>query len=330
MDPISVQCGNNDCRIAEDGKCVEGLARDVCPNFGKTPVAAEPSEEEAQQPAAWELSGAERLSQREAVAVLRRDAGRVVAIIGPHDAGKTSLIAGFYDLFQDGPIDQAHFSGSQTLHAFEMACHDTRAASERTVPHINRTPLGDAEFFHLGIDAEATGTRVALLIGDRAGEDYRAAANDVRAVEEFFEVKRADTLTFLVDSCRLLDSVLRHQARNEVLRTAQAMVDGGATSTRQRVAVVLTKVDEVRGSEHEGRVLEDFAKIVSQLRAHFASKFAAIEPFETAASPKRNTVARGAGLPALLSYWLAEQPAVAYAAADAGRDDRVFRRLKAG
>lgn len=329
MEAITIQCSNKDCRIAEDGKCVEGLARDVCPNFGHEPAAVE-SDGEVDEPETWSLSAAERLSKKGAAAILRRDTGRVVAIIGPHDAGKTSLIAGLYDLFQDGPINDFQFSGSQTLHAFEISCHDARDASGRTVPHINRTPLGDAEFFHLGIDHMPNGIRVALLIGDRAGEDYLSAANNVQAVCEFFEVKRADTLTFLVDACRLLDPVSRHQARNEVLRTAQAMVDGGATSAKQRVAVVLTKVDEIRGSADEVRVMSDFYNVVAQLRTNFASKFSAIEPFETAALPKKTAAARGTGLSELLNYWLAEQNPFPYVAPNAMREERVFRRLKAG
>lgn len=308
---------------------MEGLAREVCPNFGQEPPASE-LDDESDEPDAWALSGAGRLSKQGAAAILRRDAGRVVAIIGPHDAGKTSLIAGFYDLFQDGPISDFQFSGSQTLHAFEMSCHDTRDASGRTLPHINRTPLGDAEFLHLSVDHSVTGARFALLIGDRAGEDYRSAANDVQAVGEFFEVKRADTLTFLVDACRLLDPVTRHQARIEVLRTAQAMVDGGATSPRQRVAVVLTKVDEVRGSVDEARVMIDFSSVIGQLRTNFGSKFAAIEPFETAAQPKKKAAPRGTGLSELLTYWLAEKEAVPYVAPNAMHEERVYRRLKAG
>lgn len=329
METTTIQCSNKDCRIAENGKCVEGLARDVCPNFGYEPAAVEP-DSEVDVPEAWSLSAAERLSEKEAASILRRDTSRVVAIIGPHDAGKTSLIAGLYDLFQDGPINDLQFSGSHTLHAFEMSCHDTRDASGRTVPHIDRTPLGDAEFFHLGIDHTSYGTRVALLIGDRAGEDYRSAANDVQAVSEFFEVKRADTLTFLVDACRLLDPVSRHQARNEVLRTAQAMVDGGATSTKQRVAIVLTKVDEVRGSADEVRVMSDFCTVVAQLRTNLSRRFSAIEQFETAALPKKAAAARGTGLSELLNYWLAEQDPIPYVAPGEMHEERVFRRLEAG
>jgi len=52
----------------------------------------------------------------------------VVAIIGPTDAGKTSLIASLYDLLQEGPVAGIGFARSLTLHAFEQACHDARAA----------------------------------------------------------------------------------------------------------------------------------------------------------------------------------------------------------
>lgn len=328
METSTFKCSNRDCRVSETGKCVEGLVTDACPNFGKEPLPLDSNQAPLAEQRFIELSPAIRLSLDKAATVLRREQGRVIAVVGPHDAGKTSLIAGLYDLFQQGPIDGSHFNGSETLHAFEMSCHDARAASERSVPHIDRTPLGEVEFFHIGVTQLSTGSRFAVLIGDRAGEDYRSAANDVQIVSTFHEVRRADTLTFLVDGHRLAQSVTRHQVRAELLRLIQALVDGGGTSPRQKIAVVLTKLDDVQAAEHSARALADFSADITKLRSIFSSQFALIESFQIAASPKNTTVARGTGLPSLLAFWLGAVPPTTPKEPRRTSDERVFRRLK--
>lgn len=321
------RCSNLDCRVSETGKCVEGLSTDSCPNFGKDPRPAE-SDDSPAAPRMITLSSAARLSLDGASAVLRRDEGRVIAVVGPHDAGKTSLIAGLYELFQRGPVEDSHFNGSETLHAFEMSCHDARAASERSVPHIDRTPLGEVEFFHVGVTQLAAGSRLALLIGDRAGEDYRSAADDVQIVSSFHEVRRADTLTFLVDGHRLVETITRHQVRAELLRLVQALVDGGGTSVNQQVAVVLTKLDDVQSSEHAERALADFAADVQKVRSVFSGRFSAIESFQVAASPKKPAVPRGTGVASLLKFWLEPKSLLNALPGRASVGSRVFRRLK--
>jgi hypothetical protein len=328
MDMSTVQCGNPDCRISETGKCVEGLSTDTCPNFGKPPASVDLTDAEDAETDVVVLSPATKLSLEEAAIILRREESRVLAIVGPFDAGKTSLIAGMYDLFQKGPIQENYFRGSETLHAFETSCHDSRAASERSIPDINRTPLGEVEFFQIGVTQQECALRVSLLIGDRAGEDYRSATNDVQIVSSFHEVQRADTLTFLVDGNRLAQSVTRHQVQAELLRLVQALVDGGGTSPCQRVAIVLTKLDDIRASENSERAIADFEASVAKIRGIFAERFVTIEPFRVAASPKNALVTRGAGLAELLNFWLLPKELAITNEFSTDSSERVYGRLK--
>lgn len=323
-----VQCSNPDCRVADTNKCVEGLSTSECQNFGKEPLLIDSDDSDSPDADVVALTPASRLSLDQAALVLRRDEGRVIAIVGPHDAGKTSLIAGLYDQLQVGPIASSYFNGSQTLHALEMSCHDARAASERNVPHINRTPLGEVEFFHIGLTDMPSGERITLLIGDRAGEDYKSAADDVQIVASFDEIQRADTLTFLVDGQRLTQNVTRHQVRSELLRVVQALVDGGGTSLRQRVAVVLTKLDEVRTSPNADRALSDFASDVSKLCQLFGSRFSSIVPFHVAASPKHVAVPRGEGLRELLQHWILPTSIAEGDFPQQAAQERVYRRMR--
>lgn len=324
-----IQCSNPDCKIAETGKCVEGHEVSVCANYGKPLQAAEAVADESEAPDLHviELPGADKLTVAAASHVLRRDRSRVIAIVGPHDAGKTSLIASLYDSFQAGPIKDVHFRGSQTLHAFEIACHDARAASERGTPHINRTPLGEVQFYHLAVMRMPASEAISLVLADRAGEEYRGATDDVSLAADFVEVQRACTIALLVDGARLTNNLSRHNVRAEITLLIQALRDGEALTKTQRLAVVLTKLDEVNASTYKDRALRDLDAEVSGLRRLFGKDFVSIEAFRIAASPKTDAARRGTGIPELLDFWLLEGTRTPDKLSALPEPSRVFDRL---
>lgn len=297
-------CANPDCRIGETGKCVEGLETDKCPHFGRAPVEAEGDGANAAETASLALPGSDTLDAEAAACHLRAGDSRVIAIIGPSESGKTSLIASLYDLFQGGTVAGVDFAGSDCLHAFEHTCHDARAASRRNIPHINRTPRGEARYYQLSVAGGPAGAGLTLLLGDRAGEEYRGAADDIAIAANFVEVHRADTLAVLVDGERLLDSGARHNLRSEIVMMLQALVDGAAVRRGQRLALVLTKIDLVRSSPVAARVDGDFTGLATRLSELFSHVFDTIELFQIAASPKTDVIARGTGVPELFEFWL--------------------------
>lgn len=306
-DGAEVVCANADCRIADTGKCVEGLETSKCPHFGHIPSAlseVDAAREMSDAAKGVRLPGADTLTVAGAAKLLRTGDARIIAIIGPHDAGKTSLIASLYDLFQEGPVSGVEYARSLTLHAFEHTCHDARAASRRNVPHINRTPLGEVRFYHLDLGGGPAGDALALIMGDRAGEEYRSAADDASIVTDFPEVQRADSLTLLVDGKRLLDAGARHNLRSEITMILQALVDGGAVQGGQRLALVLTKMDLVQVSPNRVRAERDFSELLARLEQLFGHVFSVIQAFKIAASPKTDGLPRGTGVPELFAFWL--------------------------
>src|SRR4051794_12798519 len=119
MSDEAVICSNQDCRVSETGKCVEGLEPDVCPHYGETAEVEENVEEvEPEAPLGVALPNGAALTLVDAGVLLRRADSRLIALIGPRETGKTSLIAGLYDLFQLGEVDGVGFARSSTLHAF--------------------------------------------------------------------------------------------------------------------------------------------------------------------------------------------------------------------
>lgn len=303
-------CANPDCRVAKDGRCIEGFARRAdCPQFGKVQIMrVQDVGDSAPAPSPGvAMPVSTTLTVEETDCVLKAREARVIAITGPFDAGKTSLIAGLYDLFNLGHIGSVAFGRSYSLHAFEEAAHDSRAASRRESPVMNRTPRGEVRFYHLELFDTSTGAAPSVLLGDRAGEEYLETRSNTDLARTFPELPRADVLTVLVDGERLLDAGQRHNVRSEVRQTIQAFVEADVVRGTQCLAVVLTKLDALRKFEDGGsKAMQDFATLVQRLRTAFGAKFAAIESFAIAAQPKTDGAKQGEGLEQLLAYWMAE------------------------
>jgi hypothetical protein len=326
-DQPEILCSNPVCRIAETGKCVEGLEPTKCPHFGRAPEPLPSKEQGSPEALGVRLPSAELLAIADAATVLHRSSTRVIATIGPTGAGKTSLIAGVYDLFQTGSVAGAEFAGSVTLHAFERVCHDARVASQLNEPHTERTGHGQVGFYHLALSGAVVGGALALLLGDRAGEEYHSAADEASISASFPEIVRADALTMLVDGARLLDIGARHNVRSEIEMMLQAFLDGDAIQQRPRLALVLTKLDEIESSPHHARALSDFTALFEGVRHHFGHAFETIESFPIAACPKSTVLPRGHGVSALLTFWSSPRAPISGQIRALARPSRAIARL---
>lgn len=297
-----VQCANPACKVRIDGRCVEGLEKNKCPHFGK-PLAAPPSTDTAEaERLGIVLPSGDLLDQEEASRVLRRGASRVIAVVAPKDAGKTTLIASVFELFLRGPIGPLGFAGSRTMYAFERACHPSRGVSRNARPKTERTILTTVKFYHAALRRPGEDV-LDLVVADRNGEDYGSAADETGGVREFVEILRADTITFLVDGRQLADPVTRNTVGPEMLAIVQALVDGGGIEGRPRAALVLTKLDEIERSADKERAKRDFAKIDAKFRELHSGSFGEIRSFEVAACPSDTSFPLGHGVADLLTYW---------------------------
>jgi len=309
MASSTIGCKNNDCNVAVDGKCVEGYQLDECPHVER--ISVDDIEEVMEAPAPQEqaavlnLALGDALDRAEASALQCRRLSRAIGIIGPNDSGKTSLLASVYDLLQGGPVSGVGFAGSSTLIGFEKICHDARAASRRIEPHTERTSAGaDATFFHLDLREDGTEV-ISLFFGDRSGEDYLAAADDLSRAGEFFELRRADVVTLLVNGEHLVSTEHRHEAKAVTPQIVDALVEAGAFRPGCRLAIVLTKEDSVRSSANCDRAHREFDEMVDAIAASHSGYIGDIERFIVAASPRDSkSVKRGEGVDRLLLYWL--------------------------
>ena len=332
MADTEVICANRECRIAQDGKCLEGYDDlSECPYHGREPEERDDEDEVDDNAVADAFDGlhlpdALPLGSSRADRVLSILPSRMIGIIGVHDSGKTSVIAGVFDLFQMGPIKDISFAGSSTLHGLELICHDARVASERDEPHSERTKRGEVKFYHL--DVRRDEILQSLLIADRSGEEYEEVADLAANATAMFELRRADVITVLVDGRRLTSPADRADVMGAIPLIIQGMVENGAFERKPNLAVVLTKNDDVVASPRKERVEQDFQSIVEGIRETFADDFGEFSSFVTSASPKDVNIERGDGLAAVLDFWLKPPPEprgvrLRY------RSGRVFDRLTA-
>lgn len=327
-------CANEACNLATDGKCVEGYEIAECPHVGQISIddVAEPDETETLPPPpvlTLALASGEALQRWDASKLQGRRLSRSIGLIGPHDSGKTSLIAGIYDLLQEGPISGISFAGSWSLIGFERICHLARAASKRIEPHTPRTSVGaDATFFHLDLNHGDAGI-VSLFVGDRSGEDYLGANDAIALADEFFELRRANCITLLVNGSHLVDQTLRHEVKTVTPQIIDALVEAGAIRAGSRMAVVLTKKDTVLASPQAERVTQDFEGVVAAICQSHGGHLGEVKPFVVAASPKDcDNVKRGDGLGELLHFWLqASTPHPALAPVPPVQFERMIDRL---
>jgi hypothetical protein len=302
---LDVSCANPQCRIADTGKCIEGLDLTKCPHFGKATLQADASTEQA----AVVLPSAERLKIERAVRLMGSAQVDVFPIVGAPDAGKTSLVASIFDLFQQGPARNLQFRRSSSLFGFEQACHHSRIASQKGTPAAERTPIGDFGFYHLGVWDETSGQANDLLIGDRSGEEYKSVADNPSTAGVLVEIKRADVITVLIDGARLISLESRHNARSMPQMILQGLIDGGVLGD-QPLALVLTKLDEIQVSDNSERVQKDFDALVETVKRLFGTQFRDVVSFRIAASPISDVLPRGYGVLELLNYWINHPRAV--------------------
>jgi hypothetical protein len=183
-------------------------------------------------------------------------------------------------------------------------------------------------FYHLELNASGEVPPVSVLLGDRAGEEYRDAGNDISVVSGFTEIARADSLTILVDGARLADVGARHNHRSEILGILQGLHDADALQRGLQLALVLTKLDVVEACADPARVERDFTSLVADVSRLFGAVLGGVQSFRVAASPKTDRTVRGTGISDVVTFWLtSKNPPIVSAFVPTKPSTRVFAQL---
>lgn len=320
MDAESSPCTNPVCKFETDGNCVEGVA-DNCP-FRRGRRLIEPDSEtpaddfdygqNADEADPFELHSGARLRLVDARPILQTARSNLICIVGPSRSGKSSLIAGLYELFLNGQQPNMLFRSSKTLLEYERMCHRLRESSGQTTPDMERTKLASGlGLYH--IEVMANDGRVNLLLADRPGEDFLKASASLNEIASLEEIERCAVLTLLVDGAALLADATKQLPQTNAISVLEAMTQAGKLQHKPRLSVILTKVDLASDDAERESVAKRFNRIIEVIARRFGMHFSDVKAYQVAATPFDDEIySAGYGLAELLDDWIDPTP-VTYA-----------------
>jgi double-GTPase-like protein len=274
------------------------------------------------------------LSLSETSDLARTTATTLVTLVGPPDAGKSTLLTTIHDCLRQSRFQALTFSGSRTLVAFEELCHLSRIASELNEPDTERTKFSEEEFFyHLTVNrAGEQSLPRSLFVMDVAGEgfdDLRKAHENCLAITS---LKRTEFLTLMFDGDKLrtlkaIEGDKRHFAKERYIAIEDAINflkcvwDSGAVKSECKLQLIVTKVDKLQDVPAKKAIAEMQATLQRRLETRFPNR----SFLEVAARPKNGGNTRTAhGVEALLQTWLvtSDNPPIESAAPMVVRGER--------
>ncbi len=230
---------------APNVQCNLGFKLNECPYWSES-NAAEESDQRASPvdvPMPWEGAalGVDDLSF-----VTARSAPRVFGVIGPHDAGKTTLLVAWYLLINRGMrLSDRLFAGSCSFGGWENLAHWLRwppGCGPSFPPHTSLHDKRQPGLLHLAFRT-GNGMLEDVLLTDAPGEwfarwavdRYDSAAEGARWTVQF-----ANAFILVID-CKALAGPKRGIARSQLYDIAQRLADEKAS---RPVVIVWAKSDE--------------------------------------------------------------------------------------
>ncbi|WP_437953351.1 hypothetical protein WME98_23735 [Sorangium sp. So ce296] len=327
-----------DCSLPEGGRCARAaefadpLAE--CPELARvdagtvtppSPVLLKPAMPavigaEVEDAAPWK---GRHLDFQEAEAIVQRSPARLISVLGPYDAGKTSLMASFFLQIANGQygLFPYRFASSRTLYGFQdLVDRANRWSGKQGEQVVDHTPKEESRdpgrFLHLGLrPSDPTDDRhLDVLLTDVAGEwieDWTRRVDD-GARRRLAFMPRSDGFLVVVDASALLGtSGAKMDAA--VGRLIRRIVASAGNRRGRGLALVFSKfdriIDQIEPPEEKacqqrgawGRLGKLTPAIWSALE-HGCNAGFLTAPFAVSAFPKSLKQGQPAGVLAPFSY----------------------------
>lgn len=306
------KCKIEGCTVAINGKCVEGLDLTVCTNH--EPIG-ENEKGEGGDDKSWNDANlvsfylGDALSLDETYGITSNSLTRLIMLAGRVDAGKTTLLASLYDLFQmQTSFADYTFAGSKTLIGFEKRCHESRLASKRKDPKTERTIFtpDDPKFLHLKLRNPA-GENRDLLFTDISGEHFKQLSNSTDECKKFTMAKRADHFALFLDGDLLSSIEERQQTKINALAILRSLTESGALPEETKIQVIFSRWDLLE-SKNEKQAAKNFIEgIKTEIKFKYPDTKWNILFFEIASRPDfTSNLPFGHGIDKLLKIWAEE------------------------
>lgn len=272
-----LQCPHPDCTFPEGGRCARAsevadpllectdlLREDATPAASARDVlrAVEPPHSDAAPWSGQHLGGAEL---RE---LLSASPARLIGVLGPFNAGKTSLLTAFFLQLASGqppdfPFRFASGRSLQSLWQLAARAHDWSGYPDAEIVGHTPTTVGLGRQLHLGLKPAARGDdrHIDVLFSDLPGEWITGATSDAGADQgsgavgwiDHSESPQAEQLAFLRRCSAFLvvadAGVLASEQGRAVDRITAAILqrlcDLPPAATPRALALVLNKYDLV-------------------------------------------------------------------------------------
>lgn len=226
----------------------------------------------------------------------------IVVVAGPARCGKTTLVAGLYELFHRGPMGGYMFAGSRTLPGFEQRCHLARVASGLDTPDTERTMRSEGkDLLHLRLAEREGGAFRNILFSDIYGEAFRRAADVAEDCQKFTVLKRACHVAVLVDGAKVADRAERQAAFTSADSLVGQCLDCGMFNGESSVQVVVTKWDLLAGN---ARIEKFVDGKLDWLSGRYASRVGSLSAHKVSIRPPGGgAIKPGHGMADLLGIW---------------------------
>jgi hypothetical protein len=244
------KCSHIDC-IAPQGNCHQGLELEECEYWGKSPIVTKKQVEQTDSTIiGW--SG-RPLGLEELTLIAARNKPRVIGILGPTNAGKTTLLGMVYShLWHGGRFGSAQFAGSVSLTGWEDITDPLRWSDEFNPPqfplHTELSEDRQPGLFHLAL-RQQNGILNDWLLTDAPGEWFkRWSLNDSAPEAEGANwIAHNSNVFVLVVDCDALSSP-EHRGASRV--AYQNLINRlGSVRGNRPVAVAWSKIDKLAGEE---------------------------------------------------------------------------------
>ena len=191
------------------------------------------------------------LSFGEARTLTGRRGATVVLLVGEVGAGKTTLLVELWSrLLLSGDISDHSIAGSRTALAFEERAYHSRVESAAAVARTVRTYEAEDGFLHLRI-RRPDGRLRELLLADITGEHFERIREGTALLDELSWAGRVDRFLVVVDGKGYATRGEREVVLNRARRQIFALRSSQAVSPTARVAIALTKLDELSQDDRD-------------------------------------------------------------------------------
>lgn len=319
-------CRQEGCSAATDGRCLEGLSFEECPNSSLVDEDVEIEEEEEEieghEPSVENVVsdqvlqsdidhhfyGGNELSLDEAYHITASSLSTIIILAGKAESGKTTLLATLYELFLNGPYLDYSFCGSKTLIGFEKRAFLSRIDCGLDQPDTERTkPDYDQKLLHLVVrKTDLSEPKCNLLFTDISGEIFTRALHSFDEIKKLNLIPRADHLVIAIDGDKISNLTSRHETISTSSKLLRACIESKMINENKFVDIIFTKYDIVLSDGADNNTDAYIDHEISSFKNKYESKVGRLRFFKVAARPTKGELKQGYGLEHLFLSWVTE------------------------